>query len=889
MATIPALSSPGIGSGLNVNDIVTKLMTVESAPLATYDAKTAAFQAKLTAYGKLSSAIGVFQGSLSSLSTPANFRSISANASDPAVVSATATSLAVPGNYNINVTQLAQSQTLTSSGLASTTASIGLGGATTLSFQLGAVTGGAFGVTGTGLGNGVIAGGVSNGSLNINGTAITTDGTTRSARALADAINAKTLTTGVVATAAPTSTSATLFGGFGDIATDAAGGYTLSVGGVQIATQGANVAGGAGVTAASIDLALSTPGAVSDALTAANITVSGTAAAGTLKFTRPDGSNITVSEATSGATSGGIGHASGVANGGSSVTTASSISLSSNGASPITVGGSDPTIAGLTAGTAGSYSGASFAQDGTQATGSIVIDSSNNSLQGIRDAINKAGLGVTASIVSDGSAMPNHLVLSSTKTGASSSIKLSLSGSGAAPADAALSALLAYDPTGTQNLTQNTAAQSTKLTVNGIQINSADNNVTGAIQGVTLAVGKIGSTNLIVAKDSSAVKTGITAFVKAYNDLNKSIHDMTAYNSDTKTGAVLMGDSTTQSIQSQLRRQLGAPITGLTGNLSTISQIGISFQKDGSLTLDSTKLQTAISDNFADIGGLFAALGTATDNQVTFTSSSIATKPGSYGLTVTQMASQGSLSSIAPLATTTIANDTKWSVTLNQTTPATAANTATVTIPAGTYTPSALATLLQSSINGASAFSKLGSTVTAAIDATGKLSVNSSRYGSVSNIALASQSGTPISDLFGAAVPVAGNDVAGTLGGQAVTGSGQTLTGAAGSAADGLKIQITGGAVGDRGTVSFSQGYAYQLNNLSTSFMGTNGLISNKSVGINSSIKDLAKQSDTFSQKLTGIEARYRAQYTRLDVVMASMQTTTTFLTQQLSAIAKNN
>ena len=892
MAITPTISSVGIGagaSGLDVGAIIDKLMTAEAAPLGTYDKKTASYQAKLSAMGTLGSSVGAFQGSLSALTNSNNFRAVSATPSDPLVLSASAGAKAVAGSYNINVSQLAQAQTLTSGGLASKLSTIGSGAKTTVSFQLGALAGGTFGVPGTALSGSTLLTGVSNGSLSINGTAIPTDASTKSARALADAINAKSSTTGVTATAQPTASNASMFSGFGNIDTGADGTYKLSVGGIEIVTQGNGVAAGSGITAASLDTTLEGPNAVSNALAAANITVTGKAADGTLQFTRADGSNLNIEEVVTGTVKGGIGHAANVVTDGSNVTVASSITLASGNASPITVAGSNPAAAGLTAGTGGSYTNTNFTQDGTQATGSVVIDSTNNSLQGIRDAINSAGLGVTASIVSDGTDKPYHLVLSSTKTGANSAMKISLSGSDGQPADSALSDLLSYDASGTQNLKQNSAAQNTNFSVNGIAITSSSNSVDTAIEGVTLGISKIGTSSLSVAKDTSTVKTSITAFVKAYNDLNTSIGKMTAFNPDTKKGGILMGDSTVQSIQSQLRRQLGAPITGLSSGMNTLSQVGISFQKDGGLTLDTSKLDKAISANFGDIAGLFSAIGKATDSNVAFTSSTAATKPGTYDLSITTMANQGSLTSDGVLpASTTIASDTTWNITLNDTDPSAAKNTAQVTIPAGTYTPAQMASLMQSSINGVKAFSDNGATVSASIDGTGKLVLVSSRYGSVSNLALSNGTGTGIESLFGTAKPVKGADVAGTLGGQPVIGSGQTLTGAPGSPAEGLKIEVTGGVTGSRGTVSFSQGYAYQLNNLATSFLGTGGMITGRTNGINETLKSVAAQRDKFSSKLNDIEARYRAQYSRLDVSLNKLQGTQTYLTQQLAAIAAN-
>jgi len=297
-----------------------------------------------------------------------------------------------------------------------------------------------------------------------------------------------------------------------------------------------------------------------------------------------------------------------------------------------------------------------------------------------------------------------------------------------------------------------------------------------------------------------------------------------------------------------------------------------------------------MESNFADIAGLFTAIGTASDPNVSFTSSTAATKPGSYQLNITALASQGALTSNAAVAgTTTIGANTTWAVTLNDSTPSNSKNIANVTIPAGTYTPAELAKVLQSSINGSSAFSSAGSSVSATIDSNGKLVLSSSKYGSTSNIGLGDVSGSSVASVFGGATPVAGTDVAGTLGGKAVVGSGQTLTGADGTDAEGLKIEITGGALGDRGTVSFSQGYAYQLNNLATSFLGSKGLLTTVTDGLNKSIKDVDKQREAFSTKLDAIEKRYRTQFTQLDVTLSKMQSTQAYLTQQLAALSANS
>lgn len=894
------ISSPGIGSGIDVNSIVSKLMSVESAPLADFDKKSASYLGQVTAFGTLSGALGSFQSSLSSLTSLAGFQTMSTTPGDTSIFTATANSTAKPGSYRVNITQIAQAQSLGSSGYKSTTAAIGLGGKTTINFALGTVSGGTFGISGTPLTTSLSTGGLTTGALVINGTAITTDGTTRSARLLADAINAKSTTTGVSAKTSATVTSATLFGGagastFGDVDTGGGGTYSLSVGGVEIAAQAAGVAAGGagGVSAASLDASLTGNTAVARALADANITVSGTAAGGDLRFTNADGSNIAIAEAVSGTVAGGIGNSGGGANIGSSTTALASISLVSADGSPIKVDGTNPAGAGLTAGNGGAYLGAGFAADPDRTSGNVVIDSSNNSLAGIVAAINKGNFGVTASIVSDGTtgtgATPNHLVLTSTATGVSSTMKITLAGSGGDPADPDLVKLLGYDPAGVQSLDQKAAASDTKGTVNGFDVTSSSPGISNAITGVTISALKPGTTTLTVSKDTASLTSSVNAFVKAYNDLNGQITSLGGYDPDTKTGGPLLGDSTLRNLQASIRRQMSSSLTGLQGtSLNNLSQIGISFQKDGTLTLDSSKLQKAIDSNYADIAGLFAAVGRSTDPDVSFVSSSAKTQAGDYLVDITQLASQGVIKGANALpAETTIDADTTWTVTLNDTKPSTLANTATVSLPAGTYNPSQMATLLQSAINGVSAFSAAGATVTATIGDDGTLKLSSTRYGSKSNIHVANGTGTAVSAVFGGAAAVDGVDVAGTIGGYTAVGDGQTLTGGAGAPVDGLKLTIAGDTIGTRGTFGFSQGYAYQLNTLAAGYLGASGAISSRTTGLNNTVKDITKQRDAFSARLVDIEARYRAQYTALDTSIASMNTTASFLTQQFAAMAK--
>ncbi len=881
------ISSSGIGSGLDVDGIISKLMQAEAAPLANFEKKSAALQARVAAFGKVSAAVATFQGALTSLNSPSTFSALNASTSSKDVLGATAGAGAVAGKYKINVSQMASAQSLSTAGRASMSATIGAGAKTTLTFQFGSISGASFGVAGGALGASTATGGISNGSLTLNGTAITTSGATRSAAQLAEAINAKSETTGVTAKAGSATSAAGLFSNFKTVTTDASSSYALTVGGVQIASQAGN---GAALDAAAVDAALA-GGTVSAALAAANISFTGNAADGSLQFTAADGANLTVAEVIggTGSVTGGT-KGLGVANTGTSATTTAGVTLSSKDGSQILVGGTNPAAAGLAAGSAGSYlGGAAFSQDGSQASGTVTLEAGDQSLQGIRDAINKANIGVTATIVSDGGANPYHLVLTSNKTGEKSSMKIGVDGADGQPADPAIAALLGHDPGGVQGLTQTSAAQDTLLNMNGIDIRSSSTTVTEAVQGVSLDVTGIGDTTLNVTRDTAAVSTAVNNFVKAYNDLNKTISSLAGYNAETKVAGVLQGDASVRSMQSQLRRQLGASVEGLGGKLTNLGQVGITFQKDGGLAVDTGKLNKAVTENFAEIGGLFAAMGAATDGQIKFDKSGAATKPGTYGVNITSLATQGTLTGAAPLSgSTAIAANTTWRVTLNQTDPVTESKIQEIKLAAGTYTNTQLASMLRAAVNGNTTFAGAGDTVETKVEDDGRLSISSSKFGEMSNIEIALVSGTDPATLFGAAAAVKGKNVEGTIGGVAATGNGQSLTAAAGSPADGIQLSITGGLVGERGSVSFSKGFAFELTNLAASFTGKDSLLTSKTDGLNVTLKSVTSARDRFESRLETIEKRYRAQFTALDTALMSMQSTSAYLTQQLAALSAN-
>jgi flagellar hook-associated protein 2 len=230
-------------------------------------------------------------------------------------------------------------------------------------------------------------------------------------------------------------------------------------------------------------------------------------------------------------------------------------------------------------------------------TTNITISSTNNTLGGLRDAINAAKTGVTATIVNTGdSTTPYSLVLTSDNTGTANAFSLS-----------GLSELTYDSSTGTgTGLTKVQAAADAKFTLDGVSITKSSNTITDAIDGLTLSLSKTNvdsATTITVSTDTSAIKTKVSALVTAYNSLNSVIKVQTAYDATTQTAGTLNGDATVRSIQSQMRSILTSVVGS--GSASTLSSIGVSFQKDGSLALDSTKLSAALADSTKDVGAIF--------------------------------------------------------------------------------------------------------------------------------------------------------------------------------------------------------------------------------------------------------------------------------------------
>ncbi len=229
---------------------------------------------------------------------------------------------------------------------------------------------------------------------------------------------------------------------------------------------------------------------------------------------------------------------------------------------------------------------------------------STGTLDDLKAGINDLGAGVTASIVNTGSdSSPAYrLVLTATNTGASNGITIVAD-------DTTLDFLNSSGAGGTDTLQ---AAQDATIVLgdpaqNPVTLQRSSNTITDAITGVTLTLNKTtGSStiNVSVSRDTGAVKTNIKALVTAYNDIVAFVNERSTYDVTAKKGGIFFNETTARTVLSQLRQALSNEVSGLT-TYTSVGQIGFKTERDGKITLDETKLDSALSSNYSALKSLF--------------------------------------------------------------------------------------------------------------------------------------------------------------------------------------------------------------------------------------------------------------------------------------------
>lgn len=248
----------------------------------------------------------------------------------------------------------------------------------------------------------------------------------------------------------------------------------------------------------------------------------------------------------------------------------------------------------------GSYSESDFTAS-TENTGGEITIAADSSLNDIAVAINEADLGINASVVTSGGV--HKLAINSSYTGAANSLQISVADASGQLAE------LAYDRNVPGvGLTETQEAKDAEIVINGLTVNSATDTFSSAINGVTLNLksAKPGTTTQLgVSRDAGAATSAAQAFVDGYNQLVETVKSLTSFDAQTQQASPLSGDASIRSINSQLQRMLSETVDSQS-SFRSLSSVGISVQRDGTLSLDSSKLQTALDSDRAGVIRLFA-------------------------------------------------------------------------------------------------------------------------------------------------------------------------------------------------------------------------------------------------------------------------------------------
>ena len=412
------------------------------------------------------------------------------------------------------------------------------------------------------------------------------------------------------------------------------------------------------------------------------------------------------------------------------------------------------------------------------------------------------------------------------------------------------------------------------VVVDGVTVTSSDNAVTDVLSGVTLNLLKMDADTTItlnVDRDLDAIMEKISAFVDAYNEVKTYIQQQQSYDQDKeKTGGILFGDGTLYSVKSDITFTLIQSVWGVSSEYSMMGLVGINLDNEGQLSIDSDKLEGYLKTNFNDVRNLFTANGSTNSGTLEYVSHYRDTEAGEYTVNITTAATQSTSTSnngiVGENETLTITDGEKV---------AEIALTTDMTLSG-----------IKNAIN--SVMSKVYMDITATDDGSGHLVLTHDNFGSDYSFTISEDASSGNKLWTGGDQTVNnGVDVAGTINGEAATGSGQILTGDDGeSNIDGLVIKYTGTAEGlDVGEIKLTLGTAELFDrvlfNITDSY---EGYVAFKQDSLQDSI-------DSFETKIEEMEARLDRKmenminrFVAMETALSVMQSQSEWLTGQINA-----
>ncbi len=554
-----------------------------------------------------------------------------------------------------------------------------------------------------------------------------------------------------------------------------------------------------------------------------------------------------------------------------------------SGAASLTLGSATQPVGSLLGIASGSAQSGTFHLSNGSGTGAgnaadITVNLNTDSLSTIANAINKAGVsGVSAEVVTVPDANGNLDRIHQLRivgTGTTAPTFTDASGT--------LATLGVLQSPYTHTVTP---AQDAKFNLDGLDLTRSTNTINDAVPSASLTLlsgttAAPATTTLSVTQNTASTVQAVTSFVSAYNAVQDFITGENKFTPPTNTALGATGSSPAlfgDTQLTQIQQTLSSALTAVSGK-NTLSSIGVTLNGTNDLAVDSNALTSALQADPNAVSNLFGLSGTSDSASVQFVSGSAksaASTGAGYAVQITRPASQatGTAGTASALGTGSATPET---LTFGG---VLFPSGVKLTIPAGS-TVQQTAALINST-------SSLNTNIYASVNASNHLVIASQSYGANTNFSLSSdQAASTANSGIGPSLSItAGADVAGTIGGEAATGTGRTLTGNTGNAhTEGVQLLVTATAASTAGTptghVTVTHGVADGLNSALTQILDpTNGAVAGAENGLNSQISSAQAQ-------ITQIQTTVDNYKTYLTQLFSAMETRVSALQAQGSAFS---
>lgn len=514
-----------------------------------------------------------------------------------------------------------------------------------------------------------------------------------------------------------------------------------------------------------------------------------------------------------------------------------------------------------------------FTVDAEKTGATITIDDTNNSLTGLRDAINDADFGVQASIINDGS---DFRLLITAPSGDNNEIEIVVEEDGVATNNDGNDLSRFAFNTGGSQLTQAQGGDDAALTINGLAVTRESNVVDDVIAGLDFTIQNSSLTetvNLTITEDKATAQQSVRDFVEAYNGFIETVAELTEFNDETDEFGSLKTDPLAGNMVSRLRGLIGASVPGISTGYTALTNVGVRTNRDGSIEIDEDDFATAFDDNFDLVKTLFTPRTSSDSSLIRVTGFNAQTEPGTYAVNITNQSSSSILNGAdlagPPVSFDSTLKDYSFEITVD----GVASGTISVT-DATVFTPEQMATELQSQINLDSLLADAGASVTVTWD-TDNFVITSDSLGSNSTLSVTVLGGD-IGEL-GITIDTGtpGEDVDGTVDNVSGFGLGNVFLPALNTDPTGLSMLVSPGAT--TANITYSRGFAEEMARVIDDFLKSAGLISTRETTIRERLSDIDDDRDLLELRTEAYRARLTSQFIAMDQIVQSLRTSGSF------------